>query len=699
MSPSPPRNGASPDPPTLPSLKHSIRRWALPAAALAFLAASLSGLFYLPPGHLSGPWMALAALAAYGPVLFFAWTLSRGKPAPALRRGTAPFLLACLCHLAVQASGATESPLFPSYLILVLAVFRVSSWRRSLAVALLAALLEAVRFGSPAGGAVPAVFWPALASLAAAWTAGWLLKLAPAARDSPEAPGTFLKAGPAAGPAAARPGADLDPDQWLDGSEKNLMEMAFQAHPGWNSLVFLLVRDDAFVCRALLSRSPQTRADFIQPPGEGLLGWVLKEKKVLQVSRMAASSAAVLPYYLSPQPVQALACVPMFLEGEMRGALAADKLSEDAVHDHEMASLEALARQMAGAHQQADFTHRLLRRGEQFSRLHEASRQLGRDLDREALLRDLPDLLAGLVPFDSFYLAFREEEKEGFALLASRGYDEARMRGFRLEESGEGLLPWVLKEGEAVQFNAAQAGAQVPPALEHGVQGGARAFLLVPLLNARRVVGLLKLDRRSAAFTEQDREVAAILASQLAATLENTRLYEKHRRLATTDGLTGLFNHRTFQERLAVELEKAGGTGSPLSLVLMDIDFFKKFNDTFGHQEGDQVLKRVAALLQGGVRAGKDFACRYGGEEFVVVLPETGLLEAQERAEALRKACADTLVGGSGPQARAITLSMGICTFPLGARDQGGMIQRADEALYKAKQDGRNRVCTFKELP
>ncbi len=160
-------------------------------------------------------------------------------------------------------------------------------------------------------------------------------------------------------------------------------------------------------------------------------------------------------------------------------------------------------------------------------------------------------------------------------------------------------------------FNASRADAAVPVFLSEGLAAEASSFLVVPLMRSSRVTGLLKLDRRSSeGFTEQDREVAQIFASLAAVTLEHARLYSLHQRQATTDGLTGLYNHRYFQDRLGLELATAARLQKPLSLALTDIDLFKKFNDSFGHQEGDNVLMKTARMLKDSVRQGQDLVCR-----------------------------------------------------------------------------------------
>ena len=162
----------------------------------------------------------------------------------------------------------------------------------------------------------------------------------------------------------------------------------------------------------------------------------------------------------------------------------------------------------------------------------------------------------------------------------------------------------------------------------------------------------------------------------------NTRLEA----LATTDGLTDIKNHRAFQERLVSEVERSVRYGESLSLLLIDVDRFKPFNDTFGHPAGDNALRIVAHILQNCARAA-DFVARYGGEEFVVILPEADAPGALEAAERFRAA-----VESHAWEQRAITVSVGIATLQSGRDTPQTLIDHADRALYHAKQSGRNCI-------
>jgi diguanylate cyclase (GGDEF)-like protein len=180
----------------------------------------------------------------------------------------------------------------------------------------------------------------------------------------------------------------------------------------------------------------------------------------------------------------------------------------------------------------------------------------------------------------------------------------------------------------------------------------------------------------------------------MAAILKHFQRYSSIKDMATYDTLTGLYNRRYFEERLEVEAQKSFYSGIPISLVMVDIDFFKKVNDTFGHTEGDQVLSKISSLLKTSVRK-KDTVARYGGEEFILILPGTGLEESFVIAERIRRLVENTLFEVGKAQLN-LTLSMGISNFPSHrVKSKEELIKMADQALYDAKRGGRNKVCIF----
>lgn len=163
---------------------------------------------------------------------------------------------------------------------------------------------------------------------------------------------------------------------------------------------------------------------------------------------------------------------------------------------------------------------------------------------------------------------------------------------------------------------------------------------------------------------------------------------------ANTDAITGLANHGSFQERLAAEFSRATRYGSKLSLMMIDLDYFKLFNDLNGHPSGDAALRQIARVISEQVRD-VDFAARYGGEEFAVILPETSLIQAAILAERVRKAVEDCVFEQANPQSSKLTLSIGVAEFPAHCTDRASLLRAADSALYQAKMQGRNAVVVF----
>ena len=205
-------------------------------------------------------------------------------------------------------------------------------------------------------------------------------------------------------------------------------------------------------------------------------------------------------------------------------------------------------------------------------------------------------------------------------------------------------------------------------------------------------VGVVSIARRRAPFTEEDRELFAYLAGQAAISIENVELHETISRQAVTDELTGLVNVRRFQEQLDAEIERSDRFGSPLSLVMIDIDNFKSVNDTYGHQQGDLVLIEVARTLRR-LSRDVDVPARYGGEEMSVILPQTDLTGAEQQAERMRAALeAMQIKRLDGRGLLPVTASFGVSSYPAQAKEKDALIAAADAALYRAKRGGKNRV-------
>jgi diguanylate cyclase (GGDEF)-like protein len=222
-----------------------------------------------------------------------------------------------------------------------------------------------------------------------------------------------------------------------------------------------------------------------------------------------------------------------------------------------------------------------------------------------------------------------------------------------------------------------------------------KSYLTLPLAVEGGIIGCISLNSdQPNAFDAQDLQFFSVIGYQMAATLKHFQRFSSIKSIAIYDTLTNLYNRRYFEDRIRGESQKAFFSGSSLSLVMVDIDHFKKVNDTFGHTEGDRVLYEIASLLKTSVRK-KDTVARYGGEEFILILPEAGLEEASMIAERIRR-----LVESTSFEVEQIhmnlTVSLGISNFPSHrAKSKEELVKMADQALYDAKRGGRNRVCIY----
>jgi diguanylate cyclase (GGDEF)-like protein len=213
---------------------------------------------------------------------------------------------------------------------------------------------------------------------------------------------------------------------------------------------------------------------------------------------------------------------------------------------------------------------------------------------------------------------------------------------------------------------------------------------LIPLEPGGRTHGLITVARGEQPFSEEDREMLRSLAAQATLALENVDLHVQVSRQAVTDELTGLANHGRFQELLGYEIEQVRRYGHPLGLIMLDIDDFKAINDTYGHQQGDVVLRRVARVVADNSREA-DYPARYGGEEMALILPHTDMEGTYAIAERIRTAVEGLRIPRKDQNGTLrVTASVGVVASSEGQKDE--LIAEADAALYEAKRQGKNRT-------
>jgi len=213
-------------------------------------------------------------------------------------------------------------------------------------------------------------------------------------------------------------------------------------------------------------------------------------------------------------------------------------------------------------------------------------------------------------------------------------------------------------------------------------------------------IGILYLDtgkessadsRTTAALSESQERIIKTLAEHLALTLASLNLREKLKMQAIRDPLTELFNRRYMEESVERELRRSARRDLPLTVLLVDVDHFKQFNDTYGHEAGDFLLQTLATTFRANLRA-EDIACRHGGEEFMLILTETPLAFGMDRADALRQKVAQLRLNYRGSTLPQVTISIGVACYPADGDSIDSLLRAADRALYEAKGNGRDRV-------
>lgn len=362
-----------------------------------------------------------------------------------------------------------------------------------------------------------------------------------------------------------------------------------------------------------------------------------------------------------------------------------------------LAVIDRVPRRLDG--KQEEILRALARQAMTLLELRRAADDLGRNYHQLELLRDMSrnllacsstsathEILADFgrqaFPEGSGRMFFSDDASGDLVSVASWG--EAFSRPERLH-AGDCLA---LRRGQPYFFHSEDT-EPICPHLERSVHS---CSLCVPLESQRETFGLLTLvGEMEDAPSEAALSLAVAMAQSVALAVGHLRMRERLESQSVRDPLTGLFNRRYLEESLTRELAQASRHRLPLGLIMIDLDRFKDYNDNLGHPAGDELLRRIAQLLQRGVRAG-DIACRYGGDEFAVILPGASLEITRVRAVELLGSVKRLGSGAARGPARAVTLSTGVAAFPEHGTGAQELLHAADVALYQAKAQGRDRA-------
>ena len=427
-------------------------------------------------------------------------------------------------------------------------------------------------------------------------------------------------------------------------------------------------------------------AQDIIPSGEGFITLCFKEKRTIISSSVSEKGYEV--GYLKKGKISSFIALPVIDEPFVIGVLTADTSRFSAFSDADANTLQLFSKQLIRILNRERVYSQIQRSHAGLRVLHEESSKLAASLKIDVLAQKLVESCYRIAPSSIIFLlkkgdVFESAQHTGNLHVEKTSFDP---KGTLLDLVKKNMEPFYLSDVRNYSL----------PLMPFRTKDISSVFVL-PLLYEEELIGMIIfLSEKINAFNPHQIELLGVLGTQASISIANARFHAEIERMATTDGLTGLFNHKNFQEKLSDEFKRRERFSEPLSLLLMDIDYFKKVNDTYGHPAGDKVLHGVAGILKNTIR-NIDIPARYGGEEFAAILPGTDSTGAKNMAERLRKAVMGTAFTVDGRSLK-VTVSIGISTVDGNTDRKEDLIERADQALYHAKKNGRNQSVFWSEI-
>lgn len=425
---------------------------------------------------------------------------------------------------------------------------------------------------------------------------------------------------------------------------------------------------------------------------EGIFSVALSRREPIAISGKRASHHSLI--YAEPQVVGAVAAIPLFEESQARGILLVDREEERAFTERELATLVRAGDFILRSVQNERVYAQLDRTSREQSKLYRAVESLSSAMTEAQVIEVGVESAREVASFDfaAVTLFHRKEGTHEICAVSGQGADNLVGRTFR---HNAGLVSMVVANRQALPYRGEYdpsrqtvfARGHEPPKMP--------SLLVLPLLVHERVLGTLVLgSSQKHAFRENVRPALEVLSSHMAVSLSGARMLKRLEEQATTDGMTGLLNKRTLIIEAERRIKVAKRFGKPVSLLVCDIDHFKKVNDTYGHDVGDVVIKGLGEVLRR-IQRDTDAVGRFGGEEFVILCEQTDEEGAKNLAERIRRELeATTFQTELGPL--KVTCSVGVAPFPIAGHDWATLFKATDEALYVSKREGRNRVTVWR---
>ena len=394
--------------------------------------------------------------------------------------------------------------------------------------------------------------------------------------------------------------------------------------------------------------------------------------------------------------------LPLHTAGRVIGMLNLVTSPKHTFTYKESCLLQTIGNQLSVAIERARLLDETQEAFQREQRLTEVTRTISSALDLGVILRNIVNLSVELVGADTGGLGLLIPDSDKIVSPYYLFNDSKKIKALRSLPLGEELARQMIETGKPVflsKINTPSDTAQ-PIVAQELIAAGVHGVIGAPIVAGETRLGALVLYSLSSArrFSERYLSLVDAVGRQAGVAIQNSRLYEENQELAATDPLTGLYNRRHFYTLASHEFNMARRFNQSITAIMVDIDHFKRVNDTYGHLIGDIVLQNVANRCNVSLRQ-SDILCRYGGEEFVILMIGTSLESALQIAERLRKRIADTPIETEG-KSISITISLGVAALgpymhPVSLTGLDILINRADQALYTSKDNGRNRVTTW----
>lgn len=461
-------------------------------------------------------------------------------------------------------------------------------------------------------------------------------------------------------------------------------------------LLWFDVKGEYLNIKELLSDSDHIIEGGLEP-ARGIIGSITRQREALQLDDLKSGFRGI-PYYTDPQDVSNFAGIPVIEDGHLRGVLCADRKGGRPFTTDDVKLMEETASYLVRAIENQRQFSVMERSKHELTRFFEASRRLNGVLTPEQVYEVAFSSADQIAPWEVAAITLFDAEQHHVASVDARGVFEPLKSLLHQDfESDGGLVSMAVKNRHYLPYGGTVRDGEIQlfsgaPSIE-----GLRSLMVMPLIVLDQPVGTFIVGHSQAnVFTRERREMLEVVCNQVAVTLHSAQLYGRMEQMATTDGLTGLANHRTFQSKLEETIARSRRSQRAFAVILTDIDHFKSVNDTYGHPVGDEVLRQVSRCFQDNLRE-TDICARYGGEEFALILEDTDLENAVVKANRLRTEVKKLIfTTEKGPF--SISISMGVGYWPQDAEHKQALIDQTDQALYHSKHNGRDRVTAWADM-